>query len=486
MTHSLVRRTRFVGVWASLAMAACTLPPAGTPRSAQPPLNPTVTTLVGEISPERIERTIRALAAFETRHTLSETESDTRGIGAARRWIKRELESCSSDAGDRLLVEFDEYIEPPGRRMPRAVKIVNVVATLPGTDPQAHARLLVVSGHYDSRAGDVMDATSSAPGANDDASGVAAVMEMACVMARHRFEATIVFLAVAGEEQGLLGSNHWAAKARRQGLHVDAMITNDIIGSPVGENGERDAHQVRLFADGLWPLLRMMLGAQRNTPEPDEDAAVYESVRQQMEAQAQAGGGADFPTSQLGRHLKEAGERYVPGFKVNLIQRRDRYLRGGDHLPFLARGYAAVRFTEPFENFKHQHQNVRTEKGVRYGDLPEFVDYAYVADVARINAAGLATLALAPAAPKNVRIEVFELGNDTTLRWEPSNEADLAGYRIVWRDTDSPVWQHHRDVGNVTRATLEGLSKDNLIFGVQAVDRDGNASLANFPLPLGR
>jgi hypothetical protein len=478
---------RLAAAWTLLVLAGCTVPAAAPgPAPALPPPNPTVAAVVAGISPQRIERHIQALVGFQTRHTLSDTESPTRGIGAARRWIHGELEACSRSTGGRLQVAFDEYLEPAGNRMPRAASIVNVVATLPGTSPQSRERLLVVSGHYDSRASDVMDATSAAPGANDDASGVAAVMEMACVMAAHRFDATLVFLAVAGEEQGLLGATHWAGQARRQGWQVEAMITNDIIGSPEGETGERDPHQVRLFADGLSPLLGMVLRAQRNTPAGDADAAAQEAMRKPLEELALAGGSEDLPTHQLGRHLKQMGERYVPGFKVNLIQRRDRYLRGGDHLPFLERGFAAVRFTEPFENFKHQHQDVRTENGVRYGDLPEFVDTAYVADVARINAAGLATLALAPAAPRNVRLEAIELGHDSTLRWDASTEADVAGYRIVWRETGAPVWQHQRDVGLVTRATLPGVSKDNVLFGVQALDRDGHASLASFPLPLRR
>ncbi|NRF67641.1 M20/M25/M40 family metallo-hydrolase [Aquincola sp. S2] len=472
---------RLAGLGAAVLLSACATPPA---PPAEPHRDPAIAALLAEISPQRIEARIRTLAAFETRHTLSETDSPTRGIGAARRWIKAELEACSREAGGRLQVAFDEHLEPAGARVPSATPIVNVVATLPGTQPSSRDRLLVVSGHYDSRASDVMDAHSVAPGANDDASGTAAVMEMACVMARRRFDATLVFMAVAGEEQGLLGATNWAAQARRQGLQVEAMVTNDIIGSPVGDFGQRDARQVRLFADGLTPLLRLALRAPAN--QSTEDAAAQAAVRQQVDDFARAGGSADFPTHQLGRHLKEAAERHLSGFQVNLIQRPDRYLRGGDHLPFLARGYAAVRFTEPFENFRHQHQNVRTENGVRYGDLPEFVDFGYVADVARINTAGLATLALAPAPPKNARVEVLELTNDTALRWDANNEPDLAGYRIVWRETGSPVWQHRRDVGNVTRIVMSGLSKDNLIFGVQAVDRDGHASLASFPLPLTR
>jgi hypothetical protein len=467
----------------AMLLAACGTP-AGRSDSAGTAPNADVTAAAAAVSTQRIEARIRSLVGFGTRHTLSETDSETRGIGAARRWIARELQACSTATGGRLQVTFDEHLVAAGTRLPRATSVVNVVGTLPGTDPQARERLIVVSGHYDSRASDVMDATTDAPGANDDASGVAAVMEMACVMARYRYPATLVFIAVAGEEQGLLGAEQWAARAQRDGLRVEAMITNDIIGSPVGDRGQRDARQVRLFADALGPLLQAAL----SPPTPgagQAEKAFADGLRSQVLAQVRAGGSADFGANQLGRHLKEAGERYVPGFTVNLIQRPDRYLRGGDHLPFLSRGFAAVRMTEPFENFAHQHQDVRTEAGMRYGDLPEFVDYAYVADVTRINLAGLATLALAPAAPRNAVIETLELSNDTALRWDPVPEAGLAGYRIVWRETGSPAWQHRQDVGNVLRATLP-LSKDNLIFGVQALGADGNASMASFPLPLRR
>jgi hypothetical protein len=444
-----------------------------------------VAAAVAKISPQRIEGFVRTLVGFGTRHTFSDTVSETRGIGAARRWIERELQACSKAGGGRLQVSLDSHTPPVSERVPRPMPVVNVVATLPGTHTLSKERLLVVSGHYDSRASDVMDASITAPGANDDASGVAAVMEMACVLAGQTFDATLVFMAVAGEEQGLLGAEHWAEQARLNKLRVEAMVTNDIIGSPVGDAGQRDARQVRLFADGLSPLLRLALTPNRPGAAPDAAAAI-EAVRQQVQAQASTGGMADFPTHQLGRHLKAEGERYLPGFTVNLIQRPDRYLRGGDHLPFLSRGYAAVRFTEPFENFMHQHQDVRLQNGVQVGDLPEFVDYAYVADVARINLAGLATLALAPAPPQNVRVETLALTNDTTLRWDANPEAEITGYRIVWRETSAAVWQQHRDVGKVLRATLEGLSKDNLIFGVQALGRDGVASLPSYPLPLTR
>ncbi|HEX9431147.1 MAG TPA: M28 family metallopeptidase [Burkholderiales bacterium] len=437
---------------------------AALPCAAQAPArNAQVDAIVNGIQAASLEARIRKLVSFHTRHTLSRTDSETRGIGAARRWIRAELENCSRAAGGRLQVAFDSYTQPPDRRIPRAVEIVNVVATLPGTQPQSASRTYVVSGHYDSRAADVMDAESAAPGANDDASGVAVAMELACVMAFHRFDATLIFLAVAGEEQGLLGSTHFAEQAKKKGVDIAGMITNDIVGSPTGPDGLRHDGTLRLFANGLPALI--------NSKSPE------------LAEIARSGGEADTATHQLGRHLKDAGERYVPGFVVELIPRPDRFLRGGDHLPFLERGYPAVRFTEPVEDYRHQHQDVHVVNGVLQGDLPEFVDFDYVAKVARINAAGLASLALAPAPPRDAGIEVLELENDTTLRWSTNAEPDLAGYRLVWREAGMPTWQYSRDVGNVTRTTLKDISKDNFIFGVVAVDRDGNTSPASFPRP---
>ena len=445
------------------SLAALTLVLA-LPAAAQAPgRNPQVDAIVGAISGARIEARVRNLASFGTRHTLSRTDSDSQGIGAARRWIKAELDECSRAAGARLKVELDSFIQPPARRVPEPVEIVNVVATLPGTQPQSANRIYVVSGHYDSMPSDVMDPKSPAPGANDDASGVAAVMEMACVMALHRFDATVVFMAVAGEEQGLLGSAHWAEEAKKRGLNIAGMISNDIIGSPTGPDGRRHDGRVRLFANGLPALINA------HSPELAEIA--------------RSGGENDTPTHELGRYLKNTAERYVQGVTVDLIPRPDRFLRGSDHLPFLERGYAAVRFVEPVEDYRHQHQNVRIENGVQIGDLPQFVDFEYIAKVARLNAAGLASLALAPQAPREAGIEVVRLENDTTLRWRANEEPDLAGYRIVWREVGAPSWQYSRDAGNVTRFTLPGVSKDNFIFGVVALDRDGNASPAAFPRP---
>ncbi|MBB3194636.1 M28 family peptidase [Roseateles terrae] len=450
------------------------------------PLDARVAPMMAEISPARIEQTIRTLAAFGTRHTASDTKSDTRGIGAARRWIERQLRDCSARTGGRLQVTMEAFIEPAGRRLSQPTELVNVVATLPGASAGTpRERVLVVSGHYDSRNSDVMDAKGEAPGANDDASGTAAVMEMACAMARQKFGATLVFMAVPGEEQGLLGAQEWARRARARNLNVEGMITNDIIGSSHGDSGQHDARRLRLFADGFDPVMRQLLNTTSNRTPGDDETNTNAAIRAQLQPVAVAGGGDDLPTQQFARHLKAQGERYLPGFSVDLIERRDRYLRGGDHLPFLERGYAAVRFSEPFEDFRHQHQDLRTDNGVVYGDLPEFVDFAYVADVARVNLAGLATLAWAPSPVKEARIDARELTNDTTLQWAASQDSELAGYRVVWRRSGIQQWEGAKDVGMATRVTLP-LSKDNLIFGVQALSKSGHASLPSYPLPLSR
>ena len=449
-----MRHKFFLLAAALAALPAVAAEPGAARRQAQ------IDQIVKEISPARIEATIRKLVGFRTRHTMSDTVSETEGIGAARRWIKAELERCG--AGTPLQVAFDSHIAPVSARISRPTEIVNVVATLPGTQAASVDRLYVVSGHYDSRNTDVMDASGDAPGANDDASGTAAVMEMACVMAKYKFDATLVFMTVAAEEQGLLGAAHWAEQAKQKNLNIAGMFTNDIIGSSRDEHGKQDDTQVRLFAEGL--------------PVQKENS---ETVRTLI----QTGGENDSLSRQLARAVKEAGERYVPKFKVNIIQRRDRYLRGGDHMPFLERGYAALRFTEPAEDFNHQHQNIRTENGVLIGDLPQYNDYNYIARVARVNAAALSTLALAPAAPQKVQVRTAKLQNDTELVWQSNSEPDLAGYRIVWRDTTAADWQHAKFVGKVTEFTMP-QSKDNVYFGVQAVDVDGNVSPASYPTPL--
>lgn len=424
--------------------------------------DPEIARLVGEVSPARLEGYVRRLAGFGTRHSLSSADDPKRGVGAARRWIKDTLDRCAAETGTRLKVEFDEFVQPPTPRVQQAATLVNVVATLEGTDRDAKARTLVVSGHYDSMCGNVMNGECDAPGANDDASGTAVVMELACTMAKMKNPATLVFMAVAGEEQGLLGAAHWARAARERNARVEAMITNDIVGNSRDETGRRDAGTLRLFAEGV---------------------PAGKELTEEWQRRLETGGENDSPARELARTLQSAARRYVPETNVRIVYRRDRYLRGGDHIPFLAEGFAAVRFTEAHEDFRHQHQDVRVVDGVQFGDLPQFVDFDYLASVARVNLAGLATLARAPAPPTGVRIETLQLENRTTLSWLANPEADLAGYEIVWRETTSPTWEGASFVGNVTRATVP-LSKDDYLFSVRAVGANGQRSLATYPLQL--
>ena len=447
-----------VGTLAVLAMAA-SAPALGAAPGER---NPLIAQIAGEVSQARIEANIRKLASFGTRNSLSDAVSETRGIGAARRWIKGELERCSKESGGRLQVAFDEHLITTGARVPKPTNFVNVVATLAGEQAESRDRIYVVSGHYDSMPSSPVDPDKDAPGANDDASGTAVSMELACVMAKHRFDATLIFMAVAGEEQGLLGAEAWAKNAKARGLDVAGMFTNDIVGNTRGLDGKVERGRVRLFAQGVPPL---------------------QTLPEEVLAALRTGGENDLPTRQLARFVKAAAERHVAAMKVDVMWRRDRYLRGGDHFPFLEQGYAALRFTEPSEDWRHQHQDVRMVDGVQYGDLPEFVDFGYVADVARVNAAALAALALGPSIPREVEMENIRLEADTTLRWKKNPEPDVAGYRIVWRSTTAADWEYFRDVGDVARETLVGISKDNFQFGLQAYDRDGNLSVAAYPRP---
>ncbi|MFI7599775.1 M20/M25/M40 family metallo-hydrolase [Actinoplanes sp. NPDC049681] len=415
--------------------------------------------LLREIDPHRIGATVTRLAAFGTRHTLSSQDDPERGIGAARDWIYEQLRRHAAASGGRMTVELQSFIQPPGPRIPTPTRITNIVATLRGDGEPG--RVYVVTGHYDSRATDVLDATSDAPGADDDASGVAVVMELARVMATRRTEATLVFAAVAGEEQGLFGSDHLAQQYKDAGVDVQAMFSNDIVGTGDAHDGTvADPRTVRLFVEGV----------------PTSETPAQTATRQSV------GGENDGPSRQLGRFVQDVAENPQTGMKVRVIWRRDRYLRGSDHISFLLRGYPAARLTEPRENFAHEHQNVRVENGVQYGDLVEFCDFYYIARVARVNAAALWSLAQAPGTPKGVIIDTTRLTNDTTLRWQPSTSADLASYEVVWRETTAADWQHVLPVGNVTAVTID-LSKDNVFFGVRAVDRDGHRSPVAAPTP---
>ena len=433
-------------------------------RRLAPVRNRAISNIVREIDARNIEATIRKLVSFGTRNTLSEQNDPKRGIGAARDWLYAEFLKAAEASNGRMTVEKQSYEQAKAQRVPQPTIITNVVATLKGSQPEATDRIYVVSGHYDSMCNSPTDAKCDAPGANDDASGTAAVLEMARVMAKYEFDATIVFMAVAGEEQSLLGSTHFAEQAKQKNWNVDAMFTNDIIGNTLGGNGVRDRSQVRVFSEGV----------------PSNETPAEATTRRSV------GGESDSASRQLARFIKETGDAFVPQFKVMMIYRRDRYGRGGDHIPFLERGYPAVRFTEVNEEFRHQHQNVRVENGVQFGDLPEFVDFTYVANVARVNAASLAALAWAPSRPKGVTIVAQRLSNDTELRWEANKEPDLAGYEIVWRETTDAVWTNSKPVGNVTSFTMKGMSKDNYFFGVRSIDKDGNKSPVTYPRPQQR
>ncbi len=424
-------------------------------------LNPQIEKIVSEISARNIEASVRKLVSFGTRHTLSSQDDPVRGIGAARRWIKEEMDRYSRESGGRLIITEDEFMQPATQRVPKEAKLVNIVATLPGTQAESKDRLYVVSGHYDSCvcSQGMTDAESDAPGASDDASGTAAVMEMARVMSKYQFDATIIFMTVPGEEQGLLGAAHWAEEAKKKNLNIAAMFTNDIIGNTFGGNGVRDNRRVRVFSEGV------------PTTETEAEARIRQSN----------GGENDGPSRQLARYIKEIGERYVNNFDVTLVFRRDRYGRGGDHNAFLQKGFTAVRFTEPNEDFTRQHQKVREENGIKYGDVFEMADSAYIAQVARINASAMASMALAPASPNGVQFKTGRQEYDTTVAWQASKEPDIAGYRVLWRETYQPFWQRSMEVGNVAEFVMKSLSKDDYFFAVQAVDKDGNASVPSFP-----
>jgi hypothetical protein len=415
--------------------------------------------MLDEVSSKNIEAIVRKLVAFKTRHTLSDTVSKTEGIGAARNWIKAEYERYAAASNGRMKVEFDEFVQPKGNRIDKPTPMKNVLAILKGTDT-ADKRIYIVSGHYDSRVTDVMNAKSFAPGAVDDASGTAVSMELARVMAKRSFPATIIFMAVVGEEQGLYGSTNVAKRAKAENWQIDAMLNNDIVGNTYGmETGLKDNRSVRVFSEGV------------PAGETEKQAATRNSV----------GGENDSQARELSRYTKEIAERYVDQLDVKLIYRRDRYLRGGDHTPFSQQGFTAIRITEMNEDFNRQHQDIRKENGVDYGDLPDFADYDYTQKVGRMNLSVLANLATAPAEPQAVSIVTSGLTNKTQLKWETPKGKAPAGYYILMRETISPFWEKKFYVTGTT-ATI-GYSKDNYLFAVQSVDADGHESLPVFPKP---
>lgn len=420
--------------------------------------DPEIEQMVKEISADSLKSYIDKLVSFGTRSTLSSTTDKTKGIGAARQWVVHRFSEFAKNSNGRMNAYLDTTtIAADGKRIDVPTNLANAMAVLKGTDP-TDDRIYIISGHLDSRVTDVMNRTSEAPGANDDGSGVAAVMECARIMSKHSFPATIVFVAVSGEEQGLFGSAYLANEARAKKWNVDAVFNNDIVGSNnSNETNIIDNTRLRVFSEGISVL----------------DTGRALSIVRNMGLEN------DSKSRQLARYVKEIGERYVDNLEVVMIYRSDRFLRGGDHTPFLQKGYAAVRLTEMNENYNHQHQDLRTDKGVVYGDLPGFIDFEYLRKNTGINLSALANLAKAPSAPQNVTIEVRNLTNTTTLNWKAPENGQVKGYYVLMRETTAAVWQK-KIFTSETTITLP-YSKDNYFFAVQSVNGSGNESLAIVP-----
>ena len=420
--------------------------------------DPSIEQMVKEISPDSLKLYIETMVSFGTRNTLSTQTDKRRGIGVARNYVLTKFNEYAAQSGGRLSAIIDTTtLQPDKRRIDTTLLLGNVVATLKGTDPNDE-RIFVISGHLDNMRTNVMDRTGDAPGANDDASGTATVMECARIMSKRSFPATIIFMAVSGEEQGLLGSNYMATKSRKANLNIEAVLNNDIMGSNnSNETNIINNTQVRVFSEGL---------------------PAYETEKNAKNIR-QLGLENDGRSRQLARYVKEIGERYVDNLEIKMIYRNDRFLRGGDHTPFVENGYAAIRITEMNENYTRQHQDVRRENGIQYGDLPEFIDYEYLRKNAGMNLSTLANLAKAPAMPQEVKIDVKKLGNTSMLYWKKPQSGEVKGYYLLMRETISPTWQ--KKIFTTGTEITVPFSKDNYFFAVQAVNERGNESLPSVP-----
>jgi len=414
--------------------------------------------MVNEVSPDSLRSYINTLVAFGTRNTLSTQTDNKRGIGAARNWVLNKFNQFALQSNGRLSAFIDTTtLQPDKKRIDTTVLLGNVVATLQGTDPD-DKRIFIISGHLDNMRTNVMDRANDAPGANDDGSGTSAVLECARIMGKHSFPATIIFVAVSGEEQGLLGAYYMANKAKKENRNIEAVLNNDIMGSNnSNETNIINNTKVRVFSEGL-PAYEL-----------DKNAKMIR----------QLGLENDGKSRQLARYVKEIGERYVDNIDIVMVYRNDRFLRGGDHIPYVENGYAAVRITEMNENYTRQHQDVRKENDMQYGDLPEFIDYEYLKKNTAINLSNLANLAKAPATPEDVKIDVKKLGNTTYLYWKAPKTGKTKGYYILMRETTSAVWQK-KIFTEALEITLP-YSKDNYFFAVQSVNEEGNESLPVVP-----
>ncbi len=431
----------------------------GAPAAEQPVLRD----VVAAVSAARIEADIRTLAAFGTRHTLSDTTSDIRGIGAARRWIKAELDRISDACGGCLEVFYQNSLVGGTRRIPDTVAVVNVIAVQRGaTDPD---RYVIMSGDIDSRASDGLDAVSDAPGANDNASGMAGVLEAARVLSQYRFTGSVVYAGLSGEEQGLFGGQHMARVGKEEGWRIEAVLNNDMIGNIQGQNGISDNTVARVFSEGV---------------RADETEQVARRRRT-------TGGEVDSPSRNLARYVDRIADEYVPNLDMMMVYRLDRFGRGGHHRPFNDAGFPGVRIMEANEDYRRQHQDIRIEDGVEYGDVVEEVEFDFAAKLTALNAVTLASLAWAPPPPRGVDIR-GAVRPSTTLTWQPVSPElapDLAGYKVYWRLTTSPQWEHSVYAGDVTTHTLENIVIDNYIFGVASVSEGGFESPVVFPGPIG-
>lgn len=431
---------------------------ASSVAAAYPHEQPELHALANAPSEARLHDTIARLVGFGTRHTLSDTRSDRRGIGAARRWVKAQFEAISRDCGGCLEVVTPSQVFT-GERIPKPTEVMDVVAIKRGSsDPD---RVIVMSGHLDSRVSDVMDATHDAPGANDDASGVAALMEAARLLSKQDNRATVVFAALSGEEQGLYGGKVLADYAVAHGWRVEADLNNDIVGNSRGQNGVLDSTSVRVFSEGT-----------RST-----ETAKQARIRNYL------GGEVDSPSRNVARFMASVADQYLPDLRVRMIYRTDRYGRGGDQVEFLKAGYPAIRVSEGHEDYTKQHQDLRTgntdqDRGIHYGDTIDGIDFRYLARVTALNTVTMAAMANAPAPPTDVKTE-GALATDTTVSWHKVPGA--AGYRVHWRDTTAPRWQYARAVGDVDRAVIRDVVIDDWFFGVSAVSADGYESPVVFP-----
>lgn len=417
-----------------------------------------ISKMVQEVSSDSLKSYIHQLVAFGTRHTLSTQTDKKRGIGAARNWVLQKFNEFSKKSDGRMSAFIDTItLQPDGKRVDQTVVLGNVVAILKGTDPN-DKRVFIISGHLDNMRSNVMDKTGDAPGANDDASGCAAVIECARIMAQHSFPATIIFVTVSGEEQGLLGATFLSNKAKTEGWLVSGVLNNDIIGSNnSSETNIINNTQVRVFSEGIPSF------------ETDKNIKMIQALGLEN----------DSKSRQLARYVKETGERYVDHLEVKMIYRTDRFLRGGDHIPFLHNGFTAVRITDMNENFYRQHQDVRMENGIQYGDLPEYIDFEYLRKNTALNLSVLANLSKAPLAPENVKVIMKGLSNYTHLTWSDPEGSRANGFYVLIRETTSPVWQ--KKIFTTEHSIQLPYSKDNYFFAIQSVSATGNESLAVIP-----